>query len=301
MSELAQKVDKAKAIIQVAADTGSRPAVLSSFGKDSMVLMHLTKATLKRDPLSTHAFPLPVIYWRGPWFAHKHEFAQRVARQWSMEVHDYMPVAAGIKVNEQHLELVGRYSLGVGYIDIPTNVCRPEEYPRRDYLCGLRDWILRPKSGAITFPWDTLLHGHKSSDVDPFEGQVPLRSDREQIHDNLQLFFPLREWTDLDVWEYLEENHVQFQRQRYGQGRTELEDKWHNNDYTHACTACIDPRVSDPKVFCPKLKSFVPNVGNRVLRLEGLPEYITKVVEKAKLLKGGATAHRGEKSKEMEI
>ena len=63
-------------------------------------------------------------------------------------------------------------------LDIPKNVCPPEEYPRRDFICGLNDWVLRPKAVTVT-PWDVVFHGHKSSDVDPFEGSVPLRSDTE--------------------------------------------------------------------------------------------------------------------------
>jgi hypothetical protein len=279
-AQLEEKIDKAQGIIRAAMEAGTRPVVLSSFGKDSMVLVALVRATVKRDVFSAHAFPLPVIYWRDPWFAHKHKFADEIIRTWAMEVHDYMPAAAGVKAkgrtDSRHLELVARYSLGLGYIDLPKNVCPPEDYPRRDYLCGLRDWILRPKAGALSFPFDVLLHGHKSSDVDPFEGSVPLRSEREQLNDKLQLFFPLRDWTDDDVWQYLERNHVPVQRERYhaAGGPESMEAKWHGNDYTHACTACIDPTVTEPKVFCPKLKSFVPNVGSRVLQLQGLPDYI---------------------------
>jgi hypothetical protein len=270
------KIDQAKQIIRDGWNAGTRPALLSSFGKDSMVLLALVRDTIPPDRFSVHAFPLPVIYYRDPWFSHKHEFANRIIRTWSIECHDYPPTAAGIKVNSEHLELVARYSLGSTYIDLPKNVCQPKEYSRRDYLCGLRDWILRPKAGALSFPWDVLLHGHKSSDVDPFEGHVPLQADEAELNDRLRLFFPLREWTDSDVWQFLEDNHVPFQPQRYGDRRTERADKWHNNDYTHACTACIDPRADEEKVFCPKLKSFVPNVGKQVLRLDQLPEYILK-------------------------
>lgn len=269
-------ITQAKQIIREAIAAGSRPAVLSSFGKDSLALCHLVKDVVTRDPLSTHGFPLPVIYWRDPFFPHKHTFADEIIRSWGMEVHNYQPVAAGIKCNSERLELVARYSLGVGYVDVPKNTLPPEDYPRRDYLCGLRDWILRPKSGVNSFPWDVLLHGHKSSDMDPFEGHVPLRSDREQVHDSLGLFFPLRHWSDTDIWEYLEANKIPFQKQRYGDRRSEVADKWHNNDYTHACTRCIDPRVTEDKVFCPKLKSFVPNVGAKVLQLNQLAEYIVK-------------------------
>lgn len=272
-------IEKAKQIIRDAMEAGQRVALLCSFGKDSMALLHLVRETVAREPLSAHAFPLPVIFWRDPWFPHKYEFAERVIRSWGIAVHDFPPVAAGVKVNANSIELSARYSLGVGTIDLPKNTLPPERYEfRRDYLCGLNDWLLRPKNAMHTFPWDVLIHGHKSSDVDPFEGSVPLRNDREQVTDSVSLFFPLREWTDGDVWSYLRENHVPWQKERYSADGTDQPDQWWNPDYTHACTRCIDPREKGKMVDCPKLGFPVLNIGANVLRMEGLPEYIMKEV-----------------------
>jgi 3'-phosphoadenosine 5'-phosphosulfate sulfotransferase (PAPS reductase)/FAD synthetase len=276
-----EKIDMAKAIIRDAFAGGSRPAVLCSFGKDSMVLLHLVREVGHHEKLSTHGYPLPVIYWRDPWFPHKHEFAEKIARSWALEVHNFLPVATGVKAKGHsgsesgRLELVARYSLGFGYIDIPKNTAAPEEYPRRDYLCGLRDWILRPKAAALSFPFEVLLHGHKSSDVDPFEGAVPLRADREQLNDRITAFFPLRNWTDDDVWNYIEKHHVPLPPARY-KGRAENPDHWHDNDTIHACTACIDPRNDAEKVFCPKLQELVPNVGSKVMQLNERPDYVLR-------------------------
>ena len=271
---LSEKVENAKRFIREAVQSAKRPAVMSSFGKDSMVLMQLIRDAVPRDKWSVHTFPMPVIYYRDPWFAHKHKFADSVIKSWGLEVHDYPPVAAGVKCKSDNLELVARYSLGLKYLDIPKNVAAPEEFPRRDYLCGLRDWLLRPKAGLITYPWDLVLMGHKSSDVDDFEGPVPLTSDRIKIHDTLDILYPLREWSDQDVWDYLEEFHVPIQKERYGVKAPE--DKWHSNDYTHACTACIDPRSEAKEVFCPKLQHTVPNVGKQVLQIGELPSYIKR-------------------------
>ncbi len=265
-------------LIRAKASAARKPAVMLSFGKDSMALAHLIRIALFKGlnhnhfPL-THAFPLPVIYHRDPWFPQKHEFADGVIRSWAMEAHDYPPQACGVKVNEERLELVARYHFGLLALDIPKNVVHSQYYPRRDYICGLNDWLQRPKAAGVLYPWDCVFIGHKSSDVDPFDGPVPLKSDCVKVA-GVELVFPLRHWSDEDVWDYIERNAIPVQRSRY-RGRQESADLWYNNDYVHACTACIDPRNKAKTVECPKLKgALVRNMGAEVLRLEGLPEYI---------------------------
>lgn len=257
------KIDQSKELILNHAKTKS--AVMCSFGKDSMVLLHLLRETLARQ--------VPVIFYKHPWFPAKLEFANKMIQSWGLTVHDYPPMFAGIKVNGS-IELVARYAFGEnGAMDLPVNTLQP--VPRRDFVCGLNDWLNRQKCGVITFPWETVFMGHKSSDVDPFDGPVPLKTDNTKIG-GVDLVFPLRHWTDDDVWDYIEENQIPYDQRRY-HDRAELPDKWLNSDYLHACTACIDPRNKDIEVMCPKIGRPVPNVGNRVLRLQQVPDYIGKV------------------------
>ena len=263
-----RKIEKSIGLIQLAAQTAVAPAVMLSFGKDSMVL-----ASLIREALPGIGFPMPVIYHRDPWFPAKHDFADRIVRSWSMIVHDFLPWQTGVKTNEKAIELVARYNFGRREIDVPRNVCAPEEYPRRDFICGLNDWVKRPRAMLLNYPWDAIFIGHKSSDVDPFEGPVPLKYDMIK-EGGVLVVFPLRDWTDGDVWDYIETNHVPVQATRY-RDRAELSDRWYNNDYVHACTACIDPRSTAKEVFCPKLKRNVPNHRD-VLQLKGVPAYMRK-------------------------
>lgn len=256
--------------------SGSR-AVMSSFGKDSMVMLHLIRENLTRDPLSAHQFPMPVIHHRHPWFPHKNEFADKIIRSWALEVFDYLPLACGVKAKPEKIELVARYPFGYSAVDIPVNTEDP--LPRRDYVCGLK-WILRPKQAAMLWDWDTVFIGHKSSDVDPYEGAVPLKHDAADVGE-VSVVFPLRHWTDDDVWRYIEENHVEYDRRRYA-GHLEVPDKWLNNDYIHACTRCIDPRnETDKEVLCPKTNQLTPNIGAKVQKLDILPDYIEKIPERA--------------------
>lgn len=244
---------------------------MCSFGKDSMVLLHLAREVLGRD--------LPVIYYKHPHFPAKQEFANEVIQSWALTVHDYPPFAAGVKVKPEMLELVARYGFGAnGMMDLPINTLEP--LPRRSFICGLYDWVLRPKAGVITFPWKSVLMGHKSSDVDPFDGPVPLQSDTATIG-QAELVFPLRYWNDGDVWDYIEEHHVPYDKRRYAD-RAELADKWLNPDYIHACTACIDPREKRKVVPCPKLGGkLVRNMSAQVLKLQQIPHYIEREEEHA--------------------
>jgi 3'-phosphoadenosine 5'-phosphosulfate sulfotransferase (PAPS reductase)/FAD synthetase len=267
-------IEETKEFIREKAHRAMRPAVMCSFGKDSMVMAALIRDALtgvhslngQHFPL-THAFPLPVIYHRDPWFPQKHEFADSQIKAWAMEVYDFLPLYAGVKTNDAMIEPVARYQLGTHTMDLPKNLCEPEEYPRRDYICGLRDWVARPTATLVSYPWDLLFIGHKDSDVDPFDGAVPLK-DFTAVAGDVTLAFPLKRWTDNDVFAYAKANRVPIDSRR--------SDKWYDNDYVHACVACIDPREKAEEVFCPKLKKNVKNVGKYVLQLKADAKYIEK-------------------------
>ena len=303
ISDLQDKIAHAKHLIY---EWGAGQAVLlCSFGKDSMVLLDLIRQVLPARELNCHSYPLPVIYHRHPYFPWKHEFADTVIRSWALEVYDFPPLACGVKAkggsacpqadgsgqsqpigdNRFHrLELVTRYQVGSGGIDIPMNTEAPIE--RRPFVCGLQ-WLTRPKTLGGQWPWTTVFIGHKNSDVDPYEGPVPLKEDHVRVmRAGVDAVFPLRHWTDEDVWDYTEVNQVPYDKRRYGRSEMgdgrweELPDKWNNPDYVHACTACIDPRETRKTVPCPKLGgALVRNMGPTVLRMETLPDYIEKSEE----------------------
>jgi hypothetical protein len=279
MTTLEDKIAHAKHLIY---EWGAGQAVLlCSFGKDSMVLLDLIRQVLPRRELNCHSYPLPVIYHRHPYFPAKQEFAEGVIRSWALEVYDFPPLACGVKAKMGdgrsemgRLELVTRYQVGSGAIDVPMNTEAPIE--RRPFVCGLQ-WLTRPKTLGAQWPWSTVFIGHKNSDVDPYEGPVPLKDDR--VHTaGVDAVFPLRHWTDDDVWDYTAQNALPYDARRYFK-RAEVWDKWLNPDYVHACTACIDPRVESKTVHCPKGNCLVRNLGPTVMRMEQLPDYIERPEE----------------------
>lgn len=249
----------------------SPQALMCSFGKDSMVLLHLIKNVLTGNELRSGAYPIPIIWHKHPWFPAKNEFAESIVCLWNLEVYDSPPIACGIKAKADMLELVARYPFGGGAMDLPINT--EQSLKRREFVCGLQ-WLERPKSSGMQWPWVTVFIGHKDSDVDPYEGNVPLKHDAADAG-GVNLVFPLRHWTDDDVWQYIEENNVPFDKRRYA-GRLEVPDHTLNPDYINACSKCIDPREDAKEVLCPKLNKMVPNLSRKVLRLEGLPDYVKK-------------------------
>jgi 3'-phosphoadenosine 5'-phosphosulfate sulfotransferase (PAPS reductase)/FAD synthetase len=246
-------------------------ALMWSAGKDSMVLLHLIREVLPRREFGCHSYPVPIILHRTPYFPAKYEFADSIVRSWALEIYDYPPLACGVKCKPERLELVARYPFGGSALDLPINTEEPVS--RRDFACGL-EWLHRPKQLGMQWPWATVFSGHKSSDVDPYEGPVPLAHDAADVG-GVNVVFPLRHWSDDDVWQYIEDNHVPYDKRRYA-GRLEVPDKTLNPDYIHACVKCIDPRETAERVMCPKLGKEIPNMGGTVLRLESVPSYVRK-------------------------
>ena len=242
------------------------PVVMSSFGKDSMVMLFIIFRLMEKK--------LPVVYHANPWVPWKNDSAWKIIKEWNLEVYDYLPLASGIKVRPDLLEIVHCYRIGKsGLISAPINIVPF----RKDFQCGLK-MLARPK-GTIFYQWNLTLIGHKSCDVDQFEGHMPLKSDLVEMEGYPALGFPLKEWEDEELWEFIEKHRVPVQYGTRYIDRKEVEFKDFNNDFVEACCACIDPR-NPPKVFCPLVNKEIDNVSDKVMKLGGKPSYIGEGGEK---------------------
>ena len=247
-----QLIQKANAAIDRVLKEYRRPAFMCSFGKDSMVLLHLLRS---RD------INLPVIFHRDPWFPEKYEFADRIIRECGLEVYDWAPAKVTMWSGEAIMAFTNYYQIGYtqnSHLGVPKNILKPE--PGKKFICGLKDVLRRP-TGGFNYPWDVILIGHKSSDEDQIAGKIPLNCDIKQNAGIApDAAFPLKEWTDKDIWDYTEQYGVPQQETRY-QNRAEVKDKTANSDYAHVCIACIDRHEKAPSVHCPKLGCMVSNVS----------------------------------------
>lgn len=260
--DLDEKMARSRGVISRVLAEFRRPAVMWSSGKDSMVLLFLLRAA--------RVF-CPVIFHRTPFFGHKYEFADRMIREWELQVYDWPPSGVALTKANGQLSIMNFYRMGAGTCQLPQDLYELpalEGRDRRTWLCGLQDLVHRP-IGDVRYPWDVVFHGHKNSDVDPLFGAVPLECD-VQMNPNVggapgpALAFVLREWTDADVWEYTRRFEVPQQSDRYNvETGEENPDRTTNPDYLEGCTRCLD-RDGPKKVFCPRLKCEVGNVSHQV-------------------------------------
>lgn len=240
------------------------PVVMMSFGKDSMVMGFIIFQMMR--------LRLPVIYHRDPWDEHKHVWADEIIHRWGLEVHDYPPMMCRVKINGDLIELCPGYQIGPkdnSFLDLPKAILDPT--PGEPWHCG-RKIMERPK-GTFNYPWDLVLIGHKSSDVDRFYGPVPLKQELVSQDGAPTAGFPISDWNDDDIWNFIEEFNVPFQKNRYV-NRKDIPDKTNNNDYLVACTNCIDPRKSG-KVFCPLVGHDIDSVAHMTSQAPPLlPSYV---------------------------
>lgn len=244
-----EKVSHANAVIRKTLDGWRNPAIMCSFGKDSMVVL---------DMVLRHKH-LPVIFHREPFQHHKYEFANKVIRDFDLTVHDYLPSCAEVQQKDGEFEIVKHYAIGNRTCMVPVGI-RP---PDGRLICGLDSIYLSPK-GAIDYPWDVVFHGHKSTDTDPIYGHIPLGADTVRNLGHASVSFPVRHFTDEDIWEYHERYSLPVHHERYEriEGRfREKEDKTHNPDYINACVACMS---GEKFVHCPKLGHQVASISNQV-------------------------------------
>ena len=242
----------------------SNPVVLWSGGKDSTAMLHILMFKL--------GVRLPCVQWREPRFRHRYAHSDLLAREWDLTLYDYAPGRIAIQdgydieTGAPRFDFLKYYQWGhhsALILSLGTEVPKEHEIASGKYLCGLADVLQRP-TGSFNWPWDSCFHGQKSADVDLIKGAVPLMQDVRRTPDSPTQLYPMRHWTDDDIFEYLEAEGVPMDPTRYDRASGKWghkHDKSHNADYYPICWNCVNRHLSSP-VWCPKLQSQVNNISH---------------------------------------
>ena len=218
-----------------------RPALMLSWGKDSLLLAHrLVRLGLAPKWTFLHCV--------DPLQPDKLRFVAEVMREWHLIVHPLMPARRAIFEDGADLNIVGQYILSEQTtFDLPKDVDDACVGECGRYVCLRDQWIEGQPLAIHDLANDALVIGHKDADVDPVLGPIPLNRDQLVTPDGITVYFPLRRWSNADVWHFTTQWGVPWDRARY----ENPSDKAQNPDWIHACGHCLR-RDAPEAVSCPK-------------------------------------------------
>ena len=247
---LAAHERQALALIGAQLRTAVRPVVLCSFGKDSLVLLHLCLRLRK----------VPVIFFRFPKFHEKHAHALRVMQDWDLEVFDLWPRLVTEYQHGDFFEVLHHYHLGndaqskPGLMALFSGIRARLEGETR-YLCAVDDLLDRPKSHGNDYPWDVTMLGHKGTDDPEIGSMGPIVQSVSQLG-STRLVVPFIDWSDHHIWDYIRKYDLPYDRQRY-----EEKDETVSPDKYPTCYRCLDYRQLGESVDCPKHGYSIPSIA----------------------------------------
>ncbi len=234
-----QKVEAALQYINAKLKAATTPVVCWSSGKDSQVLLYLTRQVQPE---------IPVVYFQLTDDARKDAFVNELAGMWDLRLITLQPVARDLAANGSHTEVLHFFQLGQVLMHVGMQSSASQ---KTNPICAIEQHLAPTSNDEIET--DLILHGHKSCDRDNMYGPVRLKSDSFQFG-RTELCYPLRDWTDEDIWAATDYLNIPQNWRRYDRKTKEKlpSDVW-NNDYYPLCTNCLQPGQTGKTVVCPKV------------------------------------------------
>jgi 3'-phosphoadenosine 5'-phosphosulfate sulfotransferase (PAPS reductase)/FAD synthetase len=228
-------VESTLALIREQLAWAKRPVVASSFGKDSQVMLWLVRQ-VDHD--------IPVLYFQGFPHATKHDFAKDITLSWNLDIGIPTPMQRDVIVKDNHAEIIELYQIAPNRLMYFPIEAEPSYEPTEDCLCAVEKlgWPVTSES----LHYDAIFIGHRNDDVDPTFGAVPLKNYvAESPNGDFRYVYPLRDWTEHDIWKVSGWQDIPQNVARYRDG-----DMSQNNDYYPMCSNCL--RNDEAEVFCPR-------------------------------------------------
>lgn len=254
---LQAKIIQATNLIERVLEQYRKPCLLCSFGKDSVVLLWILR--------NWYDTTIPIVFFRHPFFPRKYAYADRLIADWNLNVvSDIPPIGCSMTKGNGLLEVVNHYPFGGDKnLMLPVGWLPHDKHPT--WLCGRDDLFFRP-TGTFDWRWDVAFMGHKGNDTDAVQGEISLKVDINHVPNGCSTAYPLRGFTDADVWEFIEKNNIPVHTERYekvdGAWRTKPE-KHFDPDYFPYCNRCLD-RDGPVAVTCPKNGKEITNIGSQL-------------------------------------
>lgn len=222
-------IENALAFIREVLATAANPAVAWSSGKDSQVILWLVRQ-VRPD--------IPLIFFRNADDPVRFQFADAFLAESGLTVHSPAFQFCDVVSNNGQMELLTFRNLapesplmcGIGI----------DKEPKR---CGLT--VLNRRVPQKDLDFDLVFMGHRSDDVCPIQGEIPLAEKTAHLK-NCILAYPIKDWTETDVWDCIEREQLPLDPLRYDlANRREWEDKSHNPDYDSLCVNCLNPSLGE--------------------------------------------------------
>jgi 3'-phosphoadenosine 5'-phosphosulfate sulfotransferase (PAPS reductase)/FAD synthetase len=169
--------------------TSASPAVLSSFGKDSLLLLWLVRQ-IRPDT--------PVIWFRT---GQDERFAKSVIRDWQLTTFSWAPAAVYAVASNGRRALVHEYGLGESRFPVLSDLSAAGP-------CAARQFTERLPT--LYLPFDRLLIGYKDSDAHWAKGEARLFGPDTQFGQAV-VEAPIRHLTDAQVMGAIMDNHIPYQ------------------------------------------------------------------------------------------